>query len=358
MPAVAANEGPAAVLTPRALNRAVLARQLLLERAELPVPRVLERMAFLQAQYAPSMYIGLWSRVAGFRRPDLTRALEERTVVQGTLLRATIHLVSAEDWWPAAVAVREHRRRWWLRAHGRLRPTVGEEVESAAARARDLLAEGPRRRAALVAELGIDSPVWNGVGLWLDLVRVPPSGTWERRSADTYALAEDWIGRPPPDVTEASGCELLLRRYLTGFGPAALRDAANWAGVPATALEPAAERLGVVRLRDQDGKELLDLPGEPLPPAEAPAPVRFLPTWDATLLAHARRSQVLREEDRPLLFSTRTPQSVPSFLVDGEVAGTWRFDGGHVRTEPFRPLPARARRQVDDEAARLVELHR
>ena len=357
MPAVAGNDAPAPVLTPRALNRAVLARQLLLERVELAVPRALERMAFLQAQYAPSMYIGLWSRAAGFRRADLTRALEERTVVQGTLVRGTIHLVATEDWWPAALAVREHRRRWWLRAHGRQRPTAEGEVESAAERARQLLAAGPRRRTALVAELGIDSPIWNGVGLWLDLVRVPPSGTWERRSADTYALAEDWIGPPPPGLTEASACELLVQRYLTGFGPAALRDAANWAGVPATALEPAAERLGVVRLRDEDGTELLDLSGGPLPDADAPAPVRFLPTWDATLLAHARRARVLREEDRPLLFSTTSPQSTPSFLVDGEVAGTWRFDRGRIRTEPFRPLPGRVRREVDAEADRLLELH-
>ncbi len=345
------------VLPPRDLNLTLLARQLLLERAELPVPRALERMGFLQAQYAPSMYIGLWSRVQGFRRQDLTRALEDGSVVQGTLLRATIHLVSAEDWWPAALAVREHRRRWWLRAHQR-RPSVLAEVERAAVRVRDLLASGPRKRTEIVAELGIDSVVWSGVNLWLDLLRVPPSGTWEHRRADLYALAEQWLGPPPPTATEDSGLELLLRRYLGGFGPAPLRDVANWAGVPAEALRPIADRLELRRFPDQSGKELLDLPEAPVADATVAAPVRFLPTWDATLLAHARRTEILREEHRPLLFSTKSPQSMPSFLVDGQVAGTWRYDRGRIHTDFFVPIPARARREVDAEAERVLEFHR
>ena len=344
-------------LSPRELNRALLARQLLLERADLPLPRAVERMGFVQAQYAPSMYIGLWSRLAGFGRHDLTGALEERTLVQGTLLRATIHLVSAEDWWPAALAVREHRRRWWVSAH-RHQPSALAAVESAAAGVRDLLARGPRKRGAIVAELGMDSTIFNGVNLWLDLVRVPPSGTWEHRRADLYALAEEWVGPPPSDVSEDSGLELLLRRYLAAFGPAPLRDAASWAGLPSGALDPVASRLELRRFGDAAGKELLDVPDAPLPDAGTAAPVRFLPTWDATLLTHARRTQILREDHRPLLFSSKSPQSTPSFLVDGQVAGTWRFERGRVHVEPFEPLAASARRGVDAEADRLLELHR
>lgn len=354
---MAGDEGAVGVLSPGELNRALLARQLLLERADLPLPRVLERMGFLQAQYAPSMYIGLWSRVEGFRRPDLTRALEERSVVQGTLLRATIHLVSADDWWPAALAVREHRRRWWLGYHRR-RPSAAAEVEEAAGRTRDLLAGGPRKRAEIVAELGIDSAVWNGVNLWLDLVRVPPSGTWEHRRADLYALAEDWIGPCPSGVSELSGLELLLRRYLSAFGPASLGDAASWSGVPVAVLHPVSERLGLRRFSDERGNALVDVAGAPVPEPGIAAPVRFLPTWDATLLAHARRSGILREEHRPLLFSTKSPQSTPSFLVDGQVAGTWRFGGGRIDTQPFQPLPTPARHDVDAEAGRLLALHR
>lgn len=345
------------VLTARTLNRALLARQLLLERHRLPLPRALERMGFLQAQYAPSMYLGLWSRVDGFRRPDLTRALEERTVVQGTLLRSTIHLVSTGDWWFVSAAVRASRRRWWLGAT-RSRPAMADAVEPAAERVRAALEDGPRRRADVVRDLGLDSTLWNGVNLWLDLVRVPPSGTWERRSADLYALAEDWIGTPPPEATEEAGLELLVHRYLGAFGPAPLRDAANWAGVPRRALEPAAQRLRLRRLRGESGPELVDLPDAPLPDPDQEAPVRFLPTWDAILLVHARRAEILGEEHRGLLFSTKTPQSSPSFLVDGRVAGTWHFDGERVRTEPFGPLTAEVRRHVDAEADRLLAFHR
>jgi hypothetical protein len=347
----------AGTLSPAELNRTLLARQLLLERAELPLPSALEQMGFLQAQYAPSMYIGLWSRVEGFRREELTRALEDGVVVQGTLLRATIHLVSADDWWPASLAIRQHRRRWWLRAHQH-RPSLLSEVESAAARVRDLLVSGPRKRTAIVAELGIDSVVWGGVNVWLDLLRVPPSGTWEHRRADLYALAEQRLGPPPPTVTEDSGLELLLRRYLGGFGPAPLRDVANWAGVPVEVVKPIADRLELRRFLDDGGDQLLDLPRAPIAGATAVAPVRFLPTWDATLLAHARRTQILREEHRPLLFSTKSPQSKPSFLVDGQVAGTWRYDRARIQTEFFDGVSADARREVDAEAERVLEFHR
>lgn len=346
------------VLEPAALNRALLARQLLLERADLPIPRALERMGFLQAQYAPSMYIGLWSRVTGFRREALTAALEDRSVVQGTLLRATIHLVSAEDWWPAAIAVREPRRQGFLAYH-RKRPSALAEVEDAAGRTRELLAaRGPTKRSALVAELGVDSAIWNGVGLWVDLVRVPPSGTWERRRADLYALADDWLGPPRSSVAVDDGLELLLRRYLGGFGPASLGDAATWAGVPAASLRGVADRLRLRRVVDDAGTDLVDLPEAPLPDAATEAPVRFLPVWDATLLVHARRTRILPEEHRSKVFSTKTPQSVATFLVDGQVAGTWRADRGGITTEPFTALAGAARAAVDAEAERLAELHR
>ena len=147
---MATEQATARVLSPPDLNRALLGRQLLLGRADLALPRALEHMGFLQAQYALSVYIGLWSRLEGFHRHDLISALEDRSVVQGTLLWSTIHLVSAEDWWPVALAVRRHRRRWWLALH-RHRPTAQSEVESAAARARDVLAEGPQKRATIVA---------------------------------------------------------------------------------------------------------------------------------------------------------------------------------------------------------------
>ena len=152
-----------------------------------------ERVGGLQTQYAPTAYIGLWSRLERFRRDDLTRALERRTVMQGTLMRATIHIVSARDYPLFAEAVRGTRREWWLSATRRR--DQGHNLQAVARRLRALLAEGPRRRDELIAELGVDTMTWNGVQMWVDLVRVPPSGTWERRRADVFALAEDWLGR-------------------------------------------------------------------------------------------------------------------------------------------------------------------
>jgi Winged helix DNA-binding domain len=343
----------ARTLNQRDLNRAVLARQLLLERAGAPLPRALERMGCLQAQYAPSMYVGLWSRLEGFDRDALTRALGRRTVVQGTLMRQTIHLVSARDWWPLAVAVREARRESWLRSH-RGGPDA-REMASAARRLRARIADGPMPRAEVDELVGHGAVGVNGVGLWLDLVRVPPSGTWERRRADLYAAAEDWLG--PEAVERADAVEHLVRRYLAGFGPAPAGDIADWGGLGVKELAPALERMPLRRFRDEQGAELLDLPRAPLPDPDTPAPVRFLPTWDASLLAHARRTGILPEEHRPKVFSTRTPQSGPTFLVDGAVAGTWRFERGRVKLEPFERLDRATRRELDDEAERLAELH-
>src|SRR5919107_2500423 len=213
--------GAERVLSAPELNRALLERQLLLARRREALPRALERVGGLQAQYAPSMYIGLWSRLAGFERDSLTRALERRTVVQATLMRVTIHLVSAADYWPFALGVRAARRERWMRARPEL---SADQLRGAAARTKRRLASGPLPRAELIE--GMDARMFNGIGMWLDLVRVPPSGTWERRRADIFALADSWLG--PPPVTAADGLDHLIRRYLQGFGPAAPADIANW----------------------------------------------------------------------------------------------------------------------------------
>jgi hypothetical protein len=340
-----------AVLTQRALNRALLARQLLLERASLPLPAALEAIGGLQAQYAPSMYVGLWSRLAGLERPALTAALQERAVIQATLMRSTIHLVSRADFWPLALATRAARREQWLRT--RPEPVTEAAIAEAARTLRAALGAGTLRRRDVEALLG--KALAQGVGLWLDLVRVPPSGTWERRRADLYATAEEWVG--PPAVAPAQAEELLVRRYLGGFGPATRADLASWSGLAPTALAPVLARLDLRTFRDARGAELIDVPGAPLPDPETPAPVRFLPTWDATLLVHARRTGLLPEEHRPRIFTTRNPHSVAVFLVDGAVAGGWRHDGGAIRLDPFVALDRATRRSLADEAGRLAAFH-
>ena len=256
-------------LTQRELNRALLARQGLLERFDRSLPRFIESVGGLQTQYAPSGYIGTWSRLEGFERGALTRALERGTVVQATLMRSTIHMVSRRDYWPIVTAVREHRRRWWLQA---TRHAMSErELETWAGRIRAALADGPQRRSVLVKELGMDSTTWNGATGWLDLVRVPPSGTWERRRADLYGLADDWIGPPPADLTPDAGLDLLVRRYLTGFGPASRKDISSFTGVPLPAVDAALDGIRIRRFLSEDGEPLVDLPGRPIPDTADPA---------------------------------------------------------------------------------------
>jgi hypothetical protein len=339
------------VIGARECNRALLARQGLLERLSLPLPRALERIGGMQAQYAPSMYIGLCSRVEGFHRDALTRGLERRTVVQATLMRNTIHLVSRADFWPLALAVREPRRRHWLRAVPDA--PAASEMAASARRLRAALREGPLPRAEVERIAGRGRVA--GVGLWLDLVRVPPSGTWERRRADLFAAAEDWIGRPDADASD--GMQLLVRRYLRGFGPATRRDILSFTGLGLRELDPVLERMTLWRARGADGAELLDLPRAPRPSPDAPAPARYLPAWDATLLVHARGTGVLPEEHRPRIFSVRNPHSFPTFLVDGAVAGTWRHERGRIRLEPFGRLTRSARAELAAEGERLAALH-
>ncbi|HEX9416804.1 MAG TPA: winged helix DNA-binding domain-containing protein [Gaiellaceae bacterium] len=333
-------------LTQRELNRALLARQLLLERADLPLPRALERIGGIQAQYAPSMYIGLWSRLEGFERDKLTRALERRSVVQGTLMRTTIHLVSAQDYWPFALAIRQARRAHWLKNH---RDVDDAAMAAAAKRLRRAIAGRSLRAAEIEELLGWQHGI--SVGLWHELVRVPPSGTWERRRADLLAAAEDWIG--PLDGTPAEALDLLVRRYLAGFGPATRKDIAGWAGLPVGEIAPALDRLRLRRFRSESGELLLDLPRAPLPDPETPAPVRFLPVWDATLLVHTRRTGILPERHRPRIFNTKTPHSVNTFLVDGAVAGTWKHERGGIQIEPFERLDRAVQKQAHEEAERL-----
>ena len=313
------------------------------------LPEAVERVGGLQTQYAPSGYVGLWTRVAGFERDDLTRALEDRSLIQATLMRGTIHIVSQGEYWRFAAGVRRARQEWALRVQAlpperKLRAT-GDQL-------REALRDGPKT----VRELGdIAKGFIGSLGYWVDLVRVPPSGTWERRRADRLALAEDWVG--PDDATEAAGLEHLVRSYLRGFGPAPLKDVAQWAGVNVADLKKAAADLALVIYRDERGAELLDLPGMPLPAGDAPAPVRFLPHWDANLLVHARRTLVLPEEHRPKVFSTKNPFSVGTCLVDGRVVGGWSLVDGRVVLDEYEPISSRDRKAVERERAALEAFH-
>ncbi|MFN2589432.1 MAG: winged helix DNA-binding domain-containing protein [Actinomycetota bacterium] len=322
----------------------------------------MERVGGLQTQWSPSGYISLWSRLRDFDRSALTLALERRRVVQATLVRTTIHMTSVRAFWLFSAAVGGWRRRQWLQATRSRMP--GREYARAAEVLRGLLAEGPRRQRDLVAALtaaGFARETFNGARLWLDLVRIPPSGTWDRPRADLYGLAEQWLG-PGPSASEAEALPHLVRRYLRAYGPATLTDVASWTGVPLATLRPMLEQLRLRRYRDDGGGELLDVPGAPLPHPDIPAPVRFIAPWDAMLLAHARRTGVLPERHRSRVFNAQTPQSVSTFLVDGMVAGAWRVDDGRVRLKPFEPLSTatrgRARRRGRPAGPAVPVVHR
>jgi len=343
------------VLTARHLNRALLDRQMLLERSSGDLTEVVERMGGIQMQYAPAGYIGLWSRMRDFDRPMLTAALEERRAVQATLMRGTIHTVSAADYWPMLAGIRRINREWYSRVQPDIRAA---DMEAVAAVVRDELAGGPLRMAELTKRIearGFPPRAANWAGLWVDMVRVPPSGTWERRRADLYGLADRWV--PRVEVSEDDGIELLIRRYLGAFGPAPLKDVAGWMGLKVGQMKHVAERMDLRPLRDEAGRRLLDLPEGLLPDPGTPAPVRFIAVWDAMLLVHARRTEVLPEEHRTRIFNTKAPHSFNTFLVDGQVAGTWRIEDGEVQLTPFRTLRATERRELDEEAHRLAAFH-
>jgi hypothetical protein len=332
-------------LSLRELNRATLARQLLLERRRLPVVGALERVAGLQAQWAPAPYVGLWTRIEGFRRETLERALSRMEAVRAVLMRGTVHLVSRRDYgvFGSAVALPS-----WVRA----------EAAAIADRAHDSLLEfgrEPRTRAEVLTWLrethGIDHD--GGAGLWYALRTVgrlthaPASGTWKQPRETRYVLIDHEQIDPLPAREE------LVRRYLGAFGPVTRADIAEWSGLRVRDFEPALEALEPLRrFGDERGRELLDVPRAPLPSGDSPAPVRFLPRFDNLVLSHADRTRVVADEHRRTVIHGGGMVEA-TFLVDGFVAGLWRVEEGRVRVEPFAPLPRVWRREVADEAARL-----
>jgi DNA glycosylase AlkZ-like len=338
-------------LSTMTLNRTLLHRQLLLERHHLGIPAALDRIGGLQTQYAPSGYIGLWSRIQNLSRPQLTRALETGRVLQGTLMRVTIHMVSASDYPLLTEGVRESRRQWWLKAAHR--GLDGHDYPAIARILRQALQSGPKPRKDLVTLLeshGYPREIWEGAGLWIDMIRVPPSGTWERRRADLYGLAPT----APSGIDETVGLAHLARRYMAGFGPSTLAEISGWAGVAVNTMRPVIETMGLRSFRDESDRLLLDLPRKIIVDPEVRPPVRFLPVWDATLLVHARHTGVLPEEYRSEIFTTANPFSLNTILVDGSVRGIWRLDGHEVRVEPYAPIPRTWKREVETEAAALA----
>lgn len=343
-------------MTRRELNRATLARQLLLERHELAADDAVERLAGLQAQDVPPPYIALWSRLAGFERSELTELARSGRVVRASLMRHTVHLVTARDYVRLHTAIQPALVRSWKGSmRGRLDGLAYEEVVD---EAREYLAGGPRRWVEIQRHVAARWPdrdpraLAYTVRTHLPMLRVPDGDGFAYSGNAPFALAD-----PAPD--EADRVEELVRRYLAAFGPATPADASIWSG--RSGLKPVFESLRseLVTFRDEDGRELFDLPDAPRPPADTPAPPRLLPIYDNLVLSHQDRTRVIREEYKPRV-QIRVGQLLAPFLVDGEVAGIWTRDRrtGAISIDPFHRISKGDRAALREEADRLGEFLR
>lgn len=334
-----------ATLTTRELNRATLARQLLLERAEMSVVDAVQRLCGLQAQEPKPPFIGLWTRVAGFRETDLQQALNDRTVVRATLMRGTLHLATATDYATFRAPLQPVLSRGMT---GALRDRAeGLEPEAVLPVARSLLEDRPRTFDELRTLLQEAFPHVNhralgfAVRMLLPLVMVPTADRWAFPRVADFTLADRWLGctlatREAPD-------ELVLR-YLAAFGPAGAADVQAWSGLQG--INSVLERLrpGLVTFTDERGRELFDLPDAPRPDEAILAPPRFLPSFDSLLLAHADRARVISDEHRPAVI-TKNLRVRATFLIDGFVRGTWEIKRSRrsatLTISPFGSLPKR-----------------
>jgi hypothetical protein len=348
-----------AALSPRRLNRALLARQLLLRRRRLLPLAAIEHLVGIQAQSPRAAYTGLWTRLADFRADQLERLLEDRAAVRAALMRSTIHLVSAADCLELRALVQPAVSR--SSRHQSARRAAGVPDEELAQAGRALVDEEPRTFRELGRLLAARWPECDpdalamGVRELVLLVQVPPRGLWSRGGEARHAAAETWLGRPalPPS---ADGLRRLVRRYLAAYGPASVADIQAFTGL--TRLRDAVDalRTELVSFRDDAGRELLDVPGAPLPGPRTRAPARFLPEFDNVLLSHADRRRIL--PDGTLSMLSLGNGLSPAFLVDGYVAGSWRLERATrsvtLRVSAFEPLPAAARRELEAEGERLL----
>ena len=320
----------APVLSPRALNRALLARQLLVERSDLGAVDAVDHLVGMQAQAPLAPYVGLWSRLRGFVPTDLAVPLEGRAVVRATLMRGTVHLVTADD----ALLLRPLTEPAIVRGFtggftGKLSP---EQTEAVLGFGRELLEEAPKTRAQLREQFVARWPEWDAdamayaVSYLLPTVQPTPRGVWGAGGRAELALMTTWLDRP---LETAPSIDEVVLRYLRAFGPASVLDAQAWSGL--TRLREVFDRLAARLLvfRSEDGQELFDVPDAPRPDADLPVLPRFLPEYDNVLFSHQDRSRVT-DPGRRIPLPPGVGARAGTFLVDGRWAGTWRLDAGRL----------------------------
>ena len=352
------------VLTLRELNRAMLARQLLLERASIGIVAAIERLAALQAQWAPSPYVALWSRLKHFRREKLWSAIERHEVIRARLMRGTLHLVSARDFYAYAVATQDLQRGAW----NRLQIGRGVDPKKVAALA-SAFARRPRPKEEVLEHIQeriggtLGGPfnwlVWRFVSAHADLVTAPPGGHWDYGGTDApYVAARHWIargGRP----SEEDALETLVRRCLAAFGPVTIADIAKFAGQAAPRVRPTIERIAPTlrTFSDEDGRRLYDIPRGPRPGGDVTAPVRFLPRYDELLISYQHRDRVIAPAHRRAVYSKNAIVEAV-VMVDGFAGGTWNLVRGKsevvLGVAPFARLTPRNRAAVEAEGQNLL----
>jgi hypothetical protein len=347
------------ILTLREINRATLARQLLLERSTMTAPAAIERLVGMQAQLASAPYVGLWTRLKGFKRTDLAGAIESHQVVKATMMRATLHLVTAQD---------------YLRFRTAINPVLEGAAESIAKNrtpidkervlkvAHDFIAEKPRTFAEISTMLSAEMPdsdvgaMRYTVRTHIPMVQVPVTTGWSYPGTPAFTLADEWLGQPIS--TEDHTRELVLR-YLAAFGPATIADVQTWSFLKLADLKVVFESLKseLVVYRDEKKKELFDVPDAPVPDAGRPAPVRFLPEFDNILLSHKVRTRVVADEHRKKVYLPGL-RVAATILVDGFVGAVWKVEKvkgvATLLIEPLIPITKSVRDDISAEAEHLL----
>jgi hypothetical protein len=344
-------------LTTRALNRATLARQMLLRRTRVPILEGIERLVGLQAQLPNPPYVGLWSRLASFRRDDLTRLIEQRRVVRSTMMRATQHLVTARDYLqlrPVLQPMLDQRCR-----HNFGRQTAGIATADLVEAGRAMLEERPHTITELKARLAERWPKHDSnalgysVQLMLPLVHIPPRGTWGMGGAVPAVLAESYLQGA---LSSDRSPEQMILRYLAAFGPASVADVQEWSGVKGLRTVVETLRPQLRTFRDETGQELFDLPDAPRPDPDVPAPPRFLPEYDNIILSHADRSRMLTDAERRAVWTRNG--LLATALVDGRVAATWKITrdrtGATLAIDPLKRIAREDRTALVEEGERLL----
>jgi Winged helix DNA-binding domain len=343
-------------LTDRALNRALLKRQLLLRRRRIGVADAIEHLVALQAQVPRDPYVALWSRVDRFRPEELSDLIADRRAVRMGLLRATLHLVTDRDALRLRPVIDPAIRRAYRTGSPFPRRLEGLDESEVVAFAAKLFGERPRTRSELGPLLAERWPERDASALayaasfLLPLVQVTPRGLWRRSGPSAFTTVGSWLGTTPDGDGEP---DEVIMRYLAAFGPSTVADAQAWSGL--SGLRPALERLRprLRTFRDERGRELFDVPKAPLPDPDVPAAPRFLPEYDNAFLAHADRARIVSESHRKRMFVVGWGQ----LLVDGFIAARWRADPnreGALVVQPYRRLSGLERSEIADEAVRLL----